>query len=112
MVAPADGAVVLVRFPFSDLSNTKLRPAVVLADGARGDWILCQVTSQPYTDPTAIEITNSDFASGSLLKTSYARPSKLFTANAAIMTKHVGDLQSAKLEEIVKAVISLLEKSI
>ena len=112
MVTPAIGAVILVRFPFSDLSNTKLRPAVVLADAARGDWILCQVTSQPYTDPTAIEITNSDFASGSLMKTSYARPSKLFTANAAIMTKRVGDLQSSKLEEIVKAVISLLEKSI
>jgi mRNA interferase MazF len=112
VVTPAIGAVVLVRFPFSDLSNTKLRPAIVLADAARGDWILCQVTSQTYTDPTAIEITNSDFASGSLMKTSYARPGKLFTANMAIMTKHVGDLQTAKLEEIVKAVISLLEKSI
>ncbi len=112
MVTPSIGAVVLVRFPFSDLSNTKLRPAIVLADAGRGDWILCQVTSQPYTDPSAIEITNSDFASGSLLKTSYARPNKLFTANAAIMTKHVGDLQNAKLEGIVKAVISLLEKSI
>ena len=32
MVAPAAGAVVLVRFPFSDLSQTKLRPAVVLAE--------------------------------------------------------------------------------
>ena len=112
MVTPANGAVVLVRFPFSDLSNTKLRPAVVLVDAARGDWILCQVTSQPYTDSTAIVITNSDFASDFLLKTSYARPGKLFTANAAIMTKHVGDLQTAKLEEIVRAVISLLEKSI
>jgi mRNA interferase MazF len=112
VVTPAIGAVVLVRFPFSDLSNTKLRPAIALSDAGRGDWILCQVTSQPYTDPTAIEITNSDFASGSLMKTSYARPGKLFTANDAIMTKHVGDLQSAKFEEIVKAVISLLEKSI
>jgi hypothetical protein len=32
MVIPAAGAVVLVRFPFSDLSQAKLRPAVVLAD--------------------------------------------------------------------------------
>ena len=56
MVTPANGAVILVRFPFSDLSNTKVRPAVVLAEVGRGDWVLCQVTSQPYTDPTAIEI--------------------------------------------------------
>ena len=112
MVTPANGAVVLVRFPFSDLSNTKVRPAIVLADAKRGDWVLCQVTSQPYTDPTAIEITNSDFISGSLKKTSYARPGKLFTANALIMAKHIGNLQSAKLEEIIRAVISLMEKSL
>ena len=112
MVTPANGAVVLVRFPFSDLSNTKVRPAIVLADAGRGDWVLCQVTSQPYTDPTAIEIINSDFAGGSLRKTSYARPGKLFTANALIMTKHIGDLTSAKSEEVVKAVVSLLEKSL
>jgi mRNA interferase MazF len=37
VVAPAPGAVVVVRFPFSDLSQTKLRPAVVLADAGRGD---------------------------------------------------------------------------
>ena len=44
MVAPSIGSVVLVRFPFSDLSESKLRPAVVLADAGRGDWVLCQVT--------------------------------------------------------------------
>ena len=44
MVTFTAGAVVLVRFPFSDLSQTKLRPAVVLADAGRGDWILCQVS--------------------------------------------------------------------
>ena len=40
MVTPAAGAVVLVQFPFSDLSQAKLWPAAVLADGGRGDWIL------------------------------------------------------------------------
>ena len=48
------GTVVLVRFPFSDLSRTKLRPAVVVADAGRGDWVLCQITSKPYGDPSAI----------------------------------------------------------
>ena len=50
MVALAASSVVVVRFPFSDLSNSKLRPAVVLAGVGRGDWILCQVTSRPYAD--------------------------------------------------------------
>jgi len=112
VVIPSVGTVVLVRFPFSDLSRSKLRPAVVLAHTGHNDWVLCQVTSQPYTDPFAVEITNSDFASGSFRKDSYARPGKLFTANAGIMTKQIGELKSEKLEEIIRAIILLLEKSI
>ena len=81
MVAPATGAVVLVRFPFSDLSQTKLRPAVVLAAAGRGDWILCQVTSKPYGDSRAIKLEDAAFATGSLRVISFARPGKLFTAN-------------------------------
>ena len=41
------GIVVFVRFPFSDLSASKLRPAVVLAQAGGVDWILCQATSNP-----------------------------------------------------------------
>ena len=55
VVTPAVGSVVLVPFPFSDLSEAKLRPAVALADAGRDDWILCQVTTNPYGDPNAIE---------------------------------------------------------
>jgi mRNA interferase MazF len=112
VVIPSIGTVVLVRFPFSDLSRLKVRPAVVLADTGRNDWVLCQVTSQSYTDLLAVEVTNGDFASGSFRKDSYARPGKLFTANAGIMTKQLGELKSDKLEEIIRAVISLLEKSL
>jgi len=77
MGTPAAGAVVLVRFPFSDLSQAKLRPAVVLAAAERGDWILCQVTSKPYADARAVELTDADFEHGSLRVVSYARPCKL-----------------------------------
>ena len=72
MVTPSEGSVVLVRFSFSDLSSSKLRPAVVFAFTGRDDWILCQVTSNPYSDPTAIQINESDFESGSLQRVSYA----------------------------------------
>lgn len=72
MVAPATANVVVVRFPFSDLSHSKLRPAVVLAGAGRGDWILCQITSRPYADPGAIPLQNGSFATGSLQLMSYA----------------------------------------
>ena len=111
MVAPAIGAVVLVRFPFSDLSRSKLRPAVVLADAGRGDRILCQVTSKPYGDAGAIELDQSAFASGSLRVTSYARPSKLFTASRDLVTSQVAVLKPDMFKRVVDAVVDLLRSA-
>ena len=108
MGAPAAGAVVLVRFPFSDLSQTKVRPAVVLADAGRGDCILCQITSKPYGDASAIELDNAAFASGSLRVISYARPAKLFTANQNLITSQVGSLKPDTLRSIAQAVANIL----
>jgi len=65
------GAVVLVRFPFSDLTRVKLRPAIVLANSGRGDWVLCQITSKTYGDSMAVQIEDASFQSGSLRLTSY-----------------------------------------
>ena len=61
MVAPSVEDVVLVPFPFSDLSQSKLRPAVCLANAGRGDWVLCQVTSNAYGDPLAIPLDATDY---------------------------------------------------
>ena len=108
MVAPAVGAVVLVRFPFSDLSQTKLRPAVVLADAGRGDRVLCQVTSKPYGDARAVELPQAAFAAGSLRMTSYARPGKLFTASGALVASQVATLNPDMLTRVVDAVVALL----
>ncbi len=59
MVTPTAGAVVLVPFPFSDLSQAKLRPAIVLAAVGRDDWILCQITSTPYGDPRTVPLADN-----------------------------------------------------
>jgi len=112
VVAPTAGAVVLVPFPFSDLSHTKLRPAVVLADAGRGDWILCQVTSNPYGDAYAVEMTNDSFVSGSLRVASFARPGKLFTANQDLMVSRVAILNVASFGTIVEAVVDILRSGL
>lgn len=109
MVTPTAGAVVLVPFPFSDLSNSKLRPAVVLADAGKGDWVLCQVTSKSYADPYAIELKDEDFSSGSLKVTSYARPEKLFTANGSLIVTQVGKLKRDAHEKAVDSIVKMLQ---
>ena len=112
MVTPAARAVVSVRFPFSDLSRTKLRPAVILADVGRDDWILCQVTSKPYGDTRAITLTRENFVIGSLRVTSYARPGKLFTANRDLMVDQVGTLKEGAFKQIVEAVVAVLRSGL
>lgn len=63
MVTLGPASIVVIPFPFSDLSGTKLRPALVLADAGSGDWLLCQITSNPFRDLDAIQITNSELLS-------------------------------------------------
>jgi mRNA interferase MazF len=105
----AASSVVLVRFPFSDLSQSKLRPAVVLADCGRGDWLLCQITSNPYSDSHAVQLTDSDFSMGSLRVASYARPVKLFTAHHTLIATDIGILHEASFRRITNVVVRLLQ---
>jgi mRNA interferase MazF len=111
VAAPAPGVVVVVRFPFSDLSSSKFRPAVVLASAGNSDWLLCQVTSNAWSDPEAIELPQSAFASGGLHGTGYARPGKVFTAHASLVSGHAGVLTAAAHLAVVEAVIRLLQRS-
>ena len=87
MVTPVAGSVVLVPFPFSDLSASKLRPALVIASSGHGDWVCVQITSNPYSDLSAIEVGDADFQEGSLNRISYVRPGKLFTANQSLFRR-------------------------
>ncbi len=110
MVIPAAGDIVILPFPFSDLSDSKIRPAVVLARANQRDWILCQITSNPYGDAQAVVIERTDFKSGMLRLQSYARPSKLFTANAKLIVAIEGTLKPEKLIEIREAIIRILSQ--
>jgi len=107
MDSPSVGSIVLLPFPFSDLSKSKIRPAVILAIAGRGDWILCQITSKAYADSAAVELRDSDFELGGLRVISYARPSKLFTANDGIFLSIAGQLGMEKISEILQRVVGL-----
>jgi len=108
MGVPSTGDIVLVRFPFSDLSASKLRPAVCLQDAGRGDWILCQITSSRYADPLAINLNAADFSSGGLLVASFARPGKLFTANTSLIARSLGKLNDVAFRRVRDAIVNLL----
>lgn len=68
-----NGDVVVLNFPFPDLSQNKRRPA------------LCQITSQAKADGYPVPLEASDFVTGGLNQSSRFRPNRLFTADSNIV---------------------------
>ena len=108
MVTFATCDVILLPFPFSDLSASKLRPALLLAPAGKGDWILCQIASNPYADPGAVLLAEQDFADGGLQRDSYARPNKLFTAHETLFQRAVGQHGAQRHAQVVSVIVELL----
>ena len=102
------GEIVVVPFPFSDLSATKRRPALVVATLAGDDVILCQVTSKTVTDPYAIPVADRDFTKGGLRQESNIRPNRIFAADSNIILYKAGVLSSEKVQEIVAKIIQII----
>lgn len=104
------GDIVVVPFPFSDLTNAKRRPALVVATLTRNDLILCLITSQTTNDQYTVAISNNDFETGSLNRNSYVKSNRLFTANEQIIAYKVGNLTTEKINEVITKIIEILQR--
>jgi mRNA interferase MazF len=102
------GDVVIVPFPFSDLSRSKRRPAVVITELTGDDVILCQITTPEHSDGYSIPLMVSDFASGSINHDSNIRPNHLFTASPQIIAGLAGKLSTQKIGEVVDKIIEII----
>ncbi|MDA3861547.1 MAG: type II toxin-antitoxin system PemK/MazF family toxin [Melioribacteraceae bacterium] len=110
MGLPSKGSIVLIRFPFSDLSKSKLRPALVIASTDNNDFILCQITSKDYGDSKSIKLIEADFETGSLQKVSFVRYTKIFTANNSIISSNFGKLKEKKFHILIDLLIKFLKE--
>lgn len=101
------GDVVLAPFPFTNLSQVKIRPAVVVADVGMRDWILCEVTSSVRRRDRDIVIGPGDMAWGRLRFRSWVRPDRLITLNDGVFERTLGRITDSKCSEITSAVRGL-----
>ncbi len=108
MEEPIKGDVVVIPFPYSDLTETKRRPALILAQLRGDDVVLCQITSQTVRDEYALEVKDSDFKSGSLRQSSNIRPNRLFTADQGIILYKVGRVKAEIISNTIEKVIKIL----
>jgi len=101
------GDIVLVRYPFTDLSTSKKRPAVILSPRTYadrfGDVVLMPLTSQPDAD-TSLAITQWRVAG--LLKPSWVKPI-IGTLATRLVEKHLGKV-AATDEQCIRAALAVL----
>jgi len=104
------GDVVVVPFPFSDLTQAKRRPALVISVLEGDDMLLCQITSQSIKDKYAILLEEKDFESGGLKQVSNVRPNRIFTADSHIVLYKIGQLKLKKLKSIIEKLTDIIKK--
>ena len=100
--------VVLFRFPQTNQTAGKLRPALVIrkGPGPHDDWLICMISSQLSQEvPDFDEIVSEkddDFESSGLKLTSLIRIGRLAVADQNILLGAIGEIGSVRLERIKK----------
>ena len=109
----SQGDVVLVPFPFTDLSATKQRPALVLSperlNKIRADLVLAAITSQvpAVLDEDEILLSTSELGAAGLPKPSIIKLGKIFTIQGLIRKK-IGHVSDSKRGEILEKLMQFL----
>ena len=105
------GDVVVLNFPFADLSQTKRRPALVLAALRGDDIILCQITSRARSDGYSVPLESADLTSGGLNQSSTIRPNRLFAADEGIVVYRAGHVSDGKLNQALERLVAILRQA-
>ncbi len=103
------GDVVLLSFPYTNATQSKKRPALVLVDTQDGDIIVCRITSKPKG--TDFDVDIQDWQQAGLRLSSTARLHKIATLEKAMIAVQLGKLTDSdlllvkkKVKDIVNAV--------
>ena len=98
-------SIILIPFPYTDLSGAKKRPALVVSsaefNSKQDDLICCLITSNPQQSPYSIKINDKDMENGSLEFESRIKPHRIFTINKKLIYKTLGRLNLQKSKSVV-----------
>ena len=106
------GDILIVPFPFTDLSAIKQRPVLVLSNkeynSKTEDIITCGITSNLKDDRYSILISNSLMESGSLPVASRIKVDKLFTVHQSTVRKNIAKLNKKTIEKVKQELFRVL----
>ena len=104
--------IILIPFPYSDLTGTKQRPALIVSNkklNKTQDRICCLVTSKQAED--GIIINNNCFEEGTLLFKSWVKPHRLFTIHEKIIKRRLCTINDDFYDKIIAAINEYLRRS-
>lgn len=96
------GDIVVIRFPFSDSTTSKKRPALVTANTYDNNLLLAQITSRARPDPDALPLTKQSYRVGGLKHDSFIRPTILFSMHKSRIQYKVGTLKETVIKTVEK----------
>lgn len=102
------GDIVILEFPFSNLTESKRRPSLVIKVPKGDDLIVCQITGKSYEKSVEISIKKEDFQHGNLKVESYLRIDKIFSIEKSLIKYKIGSLKKEKFNIIVESICSFL----
>lgn len=105
------GDIVLLPFPFADLSHSKKRPVVVLSTpDAYGDFIGLAMTSRGQHSHL-LAVTAMDYLSEPLPKSTWIRTDKIFSFNDSLVIKTIGRLREELMLRAIHALCKVVGKT-
>ena len=104
--------IVWVKFPFSDASTTKLRPALILSNervNKTGDYLLMQVTTKLRNDILSLQLKEKHFTGDPLLKASELRLHKIFILNESLIAGHITNVSADFMQTAISELMKLIQ---
>ena len=106
------GDIVVVDFPFTDVSQTKKRPALVLSNqtiNQTGDYLLVMITSQVKYDGLSLPILLTDYDGEPLPLTSFVRVHKIFLLNESLISHRFSAVTDSLRQSITRQLAELMK---
>ena len=107
--------IVLVPFPYSDLSSSKRRPVLIISSNRYNerfpDIVVCVITSNLYKDEFSVILNDADLEAGVLPENSVIKCHKLFTIEKPQILKRFSTISKKKFEEVKETIGELIQVS-
>ena len=100
------GDIVVIRFPFTDLNQAKMRPALLLGKlpGIHDDWLVCMISTRVHQHIAGfddlLDTNDADFSESGLKAPSVIRVGRLLVVEGKLIPGSIGSVSTERLQRV------------